>query len=153
MRSSTLDTHLTCVDYGSANATRASDRPQSWPSPPAAITTYCRPFASLYVIGVALPPAGSLALHSSSPVRVSKARSLNSIAAAMKVTPPAVAIGPPRFGTPWMCESGIFALAHTRSRDVPSGVRQRIFPVRKLTPTNSPHGGLVQGIPIFDTRI
>lgn len=57
--------------FGNANATYTPpdfDR-ISFP-PPAAMTTYWRPFTS-YVIGVALPPNGSVVSHNSSPVDLS----------------------------------------------------------------------------------
>src|SRR6266849_2768684 len=63
--------------------------------PPAAITTYCRPFTA-YVAGVALPAKGSMVSHSNAPLDLSKARNfLSKLVAPMNSKPPAVTIGPP----------------------------------------------------------
>src|SRR6202048_5346712 len=63
--------------------------------PPAAMTTYCCPLTS-YVAGVALPANGRVNSHRSSPVDLSNARNfLSKLVAPMKMSPPAVTIGPP----------------------------------------------------------
>src|SRR5437016_965195 len=57
---------------GNAKATYVPPLGAPFLPPPQAMTTYCRPF-TMYVDGVALPAAGSWALQSSRPVRLSKA--------------------------------------------------------------------------------
>ena len=68
----------------------------------------------------------------------------------MKVSPLAVVIGPPMFGTP----TG--AKIHTgngaRSRVVPSGTSQRFSPVLTSIAASVPHGGGLQGAPSGDVR-
>src|SRR5947207_15860160 len=92
-------------------------------------------------MGVALAASTSFVTQSSFPVFASIARNRASIAAPMKIRPPAVVIGPPRgsgvpvFGTP---------SASNSSKD-PSGLRHAISPVFTLTATISLHGGAWQG--------
>src|SRR5712672_2107215 len=62
----------------------------------------------------------------------------------MKTRPPAVMIGPPRFGVPRMAGARL----GTRSAVVPSGTFQRIVPLDKLTATNAPQGGGLHGSPL-----
>ena len=62
--------HLPLARSGSANAMYVPPLGASFFPPPHAITTYCRPF-TMYVDGVAFPAAGSVASHSSFPVRLS----------------------------------------------------------------------------------
>jgi len=57
-------------------------------------------------MGVAFPPAGSFSRKSSSPVSTSKARKRPSIDAPIRMTPPAVMIGPPRLGRPGSIQAG-----------------------------------------------
>src|SRR5436190_529459 len=92
-------------------------------------------------MGVALAASTSLVTHSSFPVFASIARKRASIAAPIKMRPPAVAIGPPRgSGVPVF---GTFRASNS-SKD-PSGLRQAISPVFTLTATISLHGGAWQG--------
>jgi hypothetical protein len=58
-----------------------------------------------------------------------------SFVAPMKIRPPAVVIGPPRFKRP------VFLLPSGNSSVTPSGTFQAMSPVRTLTATRFPHGG------------
>lgn len=55
----------------------------------------------------------------------------------MKVSPPAVVMAPPRFGTP--AAEGAPGVAP------PRGTRHAIVPERRSTPTSAPNGGGVHG--------
>src|SRR5438552_69798 len=92
---------------GRAKAARVSDASIGTssvarrPLPPAAITTICLCVRfPRNVMGVAWPLASRRITQSSLPVFESKARKRLSFVPAIKTSPPAVAIEPPRFGTP-----------------------------------------------------
>jgi hypothetical protein len=59
----------------------------------------------------------------------------------MKISPPSVTIGPPRFGVLHLMGSGTGA----RSWIVPRGTSHFTSPVAVSTASSAPHGGLVQG--------
>src|SRR6185437_1208229 len=121
--------------HWSVKATTASPGfVESFPCPPAQITTYCRPSYE-YDIGVDWALAGSSALQTSLPVRESKARNRVSIADASKTNPPAVAVGPPRFTEPAGAPGAID----------PNGTSHRFSPVFKSTAVSVPHGGGLHG--------
>ena len=88
-------------------------------------------------MGVAWPPAGSSNAQSSLPVSESNARSRPSMAAAVKTRPPAVTMGPPRFGVP----------VGTPGTMLPSGTSHRMAPVNRSTAATVPHGGALHGCP------
>src|SRR5215470_12004935 len=97
-------------------------------------------------MGVAWELAGSWPSQITFPVSASKARSLSSIAAAMKARPPAVTIEPPRLGDPNSDDFGrkeSFGIT-------PSGASHRISPVFKSTAVSLPQGGTTQGTPLGD---
>src|SRR5215831_16659455 len=92
-------------------------------------------------MGVDWALAGSSVLHTSLPVSLSNARRCASLAAAVKINPPAVAIGPPRLIDP----------AGHPSPIVPSGDSQRSLPVFRSKATSAPQGGALQGCPFGAT--
>src|SRR5882724_817209 len=87
-------------------------------------------------MGVACALAGSSAFQISVPVSRSNARRYGSLAAAVKTSPPAVIIGPPRLTDP----------GGRPGASEPSGAFQRIFPEFRSSATIAPQGGAVQGI-------
>src|SRR5436190_10379088 len=130
------------ADRGSANATifEPGAAPRKLP-PPAATTTYWRPSLPRNVIGVVCAHAGSSVSHNCLPVRDSNARNRQSIVAPMKMTPPAVAMLPPRFSVPVL--SNPFAFSGAMN---PSGTSQTISPRLTSSATSSPNGGAEHGI-------
>src|SRR5215468_10979895 len=97
-------------------------------------------------MGVAWALAGSWPSQTTFPVSTSNARSLSSIAAAMKTRPPAVTIEPPRLIDPNSEDFGEIESCGMR----PSGTSQRISPVFKSTAVSLPQGGATQGVPLGD---
>src|SRR5436309_13287490 len=91
-------------------------------------------------MGVACPLASSRVTQSSFPVSESKARKRLSLVPAMKFSPPAVAIDPPRLGTPVLGMH--FA---SSSSTTPRGTFQAISPVFKSTAFKVPQGGFWHG--------
>src|SRR5215475_1792528 len=89
-------------------------------------------------MGVACAAAGNSKFHSSLPVSASKACRWGSMVAEVKITPPAVAIGPPRLIDPVVFPGAI----------VPSGTFQTILPLKRSTASVVPHGGRLQGTPL-----
>src|SRR5579863_9197120 len=81
----------------------------------------------------------SLVTQSSLPVFESNARKRRSLLAPMKTSPPAVAIGPPRFMRPVCCFAG------GSSSVIPSGTDHAKSPLRASTAIRRPHGGFWQG--------
>ena len=70
--------HYIFIHLFNLNATYPSpDFDPTFPPPPAAITIYCIP-STIYVDGVAYPPAGSLYSHSNLPFSLSNIRSFSS---------------------------------------------------------------------------
>ena len=112
----------------------------SRPSPPAAITTYCRPFRPRNVIGVACALASRVVSQSSPPVSASNARKRPSIVPPMNTRPEAVAIVPPMFGVPVLSKPRAF-----KSSNTPSGTRHRTAARLTSTARSSPNGGVEQG--------
>ena len=103
------------------------------------MTRYCLPF-HVYVIGVACPPAGNSYFHISLPVSESNARKKLSIAAPVKINPPAVTIGPPSVTVP----------VFIPGTKLPSGASHAFFPLNKSTAVTVPYGGALQGSPLGD---
>src|SRR5690242_20965558 len=101
---------------------------------------YCLPFHK-YVMGVAWALAGNSTDHNSLPVSTSKARRCGSFAAAVKISPAAVVIGPPRLGDP----------AGQPSAIMPNGDSHRTFPDARSNATTAPHGGALHGCPFGAT--
>src|SRR5499427_10597501 len=97
-------------------------------------------------MGVAWELAGSWPSQITFPVSTSNARSLSSIAAAIKTRPPAVTVEPPKLGDPNSDDFGRSASCGTR----PSGASQRISPVFKSTAVSLPQGGATHGVPLGD---
>src|SRR5215471_1724481 len=81
----------------------------------------------------------SFAVQSSLPLFESTARKRLSFVAAIKTSPPAVAIGPPMFRRP------VFFFPSGNSSVTPSGTFQAISPVLAFTATRLPHGGFWHG--------
>src|SRR6266436_3405011 len=70
-----------------------------------------------------------------------------SIAAPMKISPPAVVIGPPpKFVAPVLIPAGTPSI-------VPKGICQAMSPVFTLTAVSLPHGGCQQGQPFTATAM
>src|ERR1700684_1253622 len=90
-------------------------------------------------MGVDSAEAGSLTVHNSFPLLVSKARKRPSLVAPTNVRPPAVTIAPPSPGRP------VFCLPGGKLSVTPSVVRHAILPVFTSTATNWPQGDGVQG--------
>src|SRR6187397_3171420 len=107
--------------------------------PAAACTTYCLPLRAWYVIGVALPVALRRVTNSSLPVFESMARKRASEVVPMKISPPAVAIGPDDPPRPVFCFSG------GSPSVMPSGICHANSPVAAFTAVRRPHGGRWQG--------
>src|SRR5438094_10396566 len=130
---------------GSLNATSASEirwPRAAGPPPAAAMTTYCAPSLPMYVIGVALPLAGSSVTQSSLPVFASNARNRLSTVAPMKTRPLAVAMLPPMLRMP------LFSPASPSSASsslIPSGTLQAMSPEFASTATSAPYGGAMHG--------
>src|SRR5215211_2866682 len=70
----------------------------------------------------------------------------------MNTTPPAVAIGPPRLGSPINGLGSDFSFG-SRFLISPSGASHFILPLRKSTATTLPHGGGEHGIPLSAVTI
>src|SRR5215471_9396714 len=81
----------------------------------------------------------SFAVQSSLPLFESTARKRLSFVAAIKTSPPAVAIGPPMFKRP------VFFLPSGNSSVTPNGTFHATSPVLALTATRWPHGGFWHG--------
>src|SRR4051812_29049055 len=81
----------------------------------------------------------SLVLHNSLPDFESKARNRLSFFAAIKTSPPAVAIGPPIFSRP------VFLFASGNSSVTPKGTFHAMSPVFALTAIRLPQGGFWHG--------
>src|SRR5437867_12363112 len=95
-------------------------------------------------MGLALATSAVFTLHNSSPVFVSKARSMLSSAAPINVSPPAVVIGPPpRLEAPVLTPAGTPSI-------VPNGICQAISPVFTLIAVSLPQGGAQHGQPFTD---
>src|SRR5262245_21424113 len=77
---------------------------------------------------------------------MSNARSLSSIAAAMKTRPPAVTIEPPKLIDPNSADFGNSVSCGMP----PSGASHRISPVFRSTAFSLPQGGATQGVPLGD---
>src|SRR5678816_1375030 len=65
----------------------------------------------------------------------------------MNTSPPAVTIGPPRFGSPVGGE-GICLIRESKLPGSPSGDSHFFFPVFRSIATTVPHGGGEQGTPL-----
>src|SRR5580692_1136702 len=92
-------------------------------------------------MGVDCALAGSSTVHTSLPVSESKACKCGSSAAAVKINPAAVAIGPPKLIDP----------AGQSPPMLPNGDSQRSLPVFRSKATSAPQGGVLQGMPDGDT--
>src|ERR1700730_4510541 len=114
------------------------------PCPPAEITTYCLPFGPRNVIGVDRALVGSVPFHSSFPLVTSKARIAGSSVPAIKIRPPAVAIGPPRTIDP---NSLGAAGALPIGGNCPRGTVHLMSPESVSTAFSTPQGGALQGEP------
>src|ERR1700690_1453615 len=92
-------------------------------------------------MGVDCALAGSSTVHTSLPVSASNACRCGSSAAAVKMSPPAVAIGPPKLIDPGGAPSPM----------LPRAASHRGLPVVRSNATSAPHGGALQGNPDGDT--
>src|SRR5579883_394549 len=81
----------------------------------------------------------SFAVHNSLPVLESNARMRLSFVAAMKTSPPAVAMGPPMFSRP------VFFLPSGSSSVMPRGTFHAMSPVFAFTAMRFPQGGFWHG--------
>src|SRR4029434_9288808 len=90
-------------------------------------------------MGTAWALISSFAVHSSLPDFESKARKRLSLVAAIKTTPPAVAIGPPMLKRP------VFFFPSGNSSVMPSGTFHAMSPVLAFTAIKCPHGGFWHG--------
>src|SRR5579885_329534 len=128
--------------YGSEKATSESEKSLLYLfPPPAAITMYCLPLRlPTKVMGEACALAGSMKVHSSLPLSLSKARKRLSLVAPMKTSPPAVTSDPPILGAP----VGGMPLASSAST-TPSTLRQRNSPRSRSMAVRNPQGGFWHG--------
>src|SRR5260221_638607 len=114
---------------------------------PAAMAIYCFPSLPMYEIGFAWATSSVFTLHNSWPVLVSKARNMWSMAAPMKISPPAVVIGPPpKFVAPVLIPAATLSI-------VQKVICQAMWPVFTLPGVSLPHGGGQQAHPSTATAM
>ena len=96
----------------------------SRPSPPAAMTTYCRPLRPMNVIGVACALASSVVSQQQrAGLRVERAEAAVD-RRADEDRPPAVAIVPPMFGVPVLSKPRAFRSSNDAERHAPARSRR-----------------------------